>query len=172
MRGLFSRWIEGHVRLDGEGTSSSRRGGRGGYGHGGGERLLDNGSAYSSGESESEDSDQEQGSDYGSRSASPGSGLSSAASAGDRGVGSGGARQTESGSIRGSHGLDIDLSARGGGGGSGGGRGIGDDTVLWVTETDLGANGGMQRTLLQKRVGEFDGREVRNVLPSRVWVLW
>lgn len=35
--------------------------------------------------------------------------------------------------------------------------------MLWVTESDLG--GGIQRTLLQKRVGEFDGREGQDVIP-------
>lgn len=151
LRGLFSRWIDQHLRLDGEGMASSRRRGVGGG----------NGGAYSSGESDSEDSDRGRGSDYESRSTSPGSGLSSQASAGEREGGGrrGGAlRQAGSGSIRGNHVLDIDLA--GGGGGLGGGRAIGDDTVLWVTETDLGGSGGLQRTLLQKRVGEFDGREV------------
>ncbi|CAM9124793.1 unnamed protein product [Scytosiphon promiscuus] len=39
--------------------------------------------------------------------------------------------------------------------------------MLWVTETDLG--GGIQRTLLQKRVGEFDGREGQDAIPH--WVM-
>ncbi|CAN0125956.1 unnamed protein product [Pylaiella littoralis] len=37
--------------------------------------------------------------------------------------------------------------------------------MLWVTETDVGGHGGIQRTLLQKRVGEFDGREGQDVIP-------
>ncbi|CAM9883203.1 unnamed protein product [Ectocarpus sp. 6 AP-2014] len=41
--------------------------------------------------------------------------------------------------------------------------------MLWVTEMDLGGHGGIQRTLLQKRVGEFDGREGQDAIPN--WVM-
>ncbi|CAN0425722.1 unnamed protein product, partial [Ectocarpus fasciculatus] len=41
--------------------------------------------------------------------------------------------------------------------------------MLWVTEMELGGHGGIQRTLLQKRVGEFDGREGQDAIPN--WVM-
>lgn len=177
LRGLFSRWIDQYIGLDGHGsTPTSRRGasthGGGGHGNGnggGGARHADNGSSYSSGDSDSEDSDHGRESDSESRSASPGSGLSSQASegAGSGTSGGGGVRPAgRGGSIRSNNVLDSDF-ASGGGGGGGSGRAIGDETVLWVTETDLGGNGGMQRTMLQKRVGEFNGREVRRVPACR-----
>lgn len=171
LRGLFSRWIEQPFRLNGSGLSQSRRG------------LGRNGS-YSSGESgEDEDSDdQDHTSTYSSRSGTLRSRTSSEASAGDRGNGGGsgnggdgGARSKRSGGtdhFPGREGLDLDLMNSGSGGGLGGGRGIGDDTVLWVTETDLGGNGGIQRTLLQKRVGEFDGREVRRCFVGSPFALF
>lgn len=174
LRGLFSRWVDQYLRLGNCGTPSSRSsGGGGGHGRGhsrehsgggfGGSasgRTPDNGSGdYSSGDSDSENSDRDRGLGYDSRSASPGSGLSSRASeGGGRGGVDDGARRAGSGSIRGNHVLGIDLV--GGGGERRGGRAIGDDTVLWVTETDGGGSGGLQRTILHKRVGEFDGREV------------
>lgn len=163
LRGLFCRWRDEHLRLEGAGLAHSRRGLRGQHdaagaaGGGGGRHHVDNDSgSYWSGESEEDESDQEQTSGYGSRSGSPGSRTCSEGSAGERESATAG-----SGSLRGSQGLDLDLSVRGAEGGLGGGRGIGDETVLWVAETDLGGHGGVQRTLLQKRVGEFDGREVR-----------
>lgn len=158
LRGLFSRWIEQPFR-DGAGLGHSRRGLRG---HSG---------TYSSDESgdEEDSDDQEHNSTCSSQSEAARSRSSSEGSAGERGSrgredsgeGDGrSARSAGSGSLAGKQGLDLDLGA-GAGAGLGGGRGIGDDTMLWVTETDLGGHGGIQQTLLQKRVEEFDGREVR-----------
>ena len=159
LRGLFSRWMEQHLRSHSNRNGSCRQ--RGGNGSANG-RNADNGSAYSSGESDSDD-DSEQGEGWEEESSltSPVSGESSQASARD-----GGARQTGSGSVRGSNALDVDVAGGGGDSWEGAARGgrtraIREDTVVVVTEGELGGNGGMQRTLLQKRVGEFDGTEVR-----------
>eukprot|EP00903_Cladosiphon_okamuranus_P010963 g10354.t1 len=153
LRGLFSRWVDQYLRLHGDGGagalfSTSRRRDNGG------------GSTYSSGES---DEDSENDGDYeSSRSASTRSAQSSQASPGPRDGshrrGSGESGGAGGAGFRGSHVLDVELA-----GGGGGGRAIRDDTMLWVTESDVG--GGIQRTLLQKRVGEFDGREGQDVIP-------
>lgn len=176
LRGLFGRWIEQQRRVaEGRGHAHSRR--RLGSGGGGrhhqsdasaaGVRRLDNGINYSSAESEDDDSDQdERESEDGSRSPPRGSRTSSEGLGSGVGVGGGRAEsvasQGGSGGLRVSHGFDLDLSGSGAVGTAG--RAIGDDTVLWVTETDLGGNGGVQRTILQKCVGEFDGREVNDDL--------
>lgn len=163
LRGLFSRWVDQHLRLHGEGGI----GGAGGAPPSSGYRRRDNGAGgsggtYSSGDSDGGDSEEEDesdshGCDNESWSASTRSGHSSQASPGGT-RDSGGVRRR-----RGSGG-----SGSVGGGGGGNGRAIGDDTMLWVTETDVGG-GGIQRTLLQKRVGEFDGREGQDAIPH--WVM-
>ncbi|CAN0480070.1 unnamed protein product, partial [Ectocarpus sp. 8 AP-2014] len=89
LRGLFSRWVDQHLRLHGDGG----RGGGGALASSASRRRDTGGSAYSSGYSE-EDSE---------------------------------------------------------------------------GEVDLGGHGGIQRTLLQKRVGEFDGREGQDAIPN--WVM-
>lgn len=179
LRGLFSKWIEQHFRLNGRtGTCRQhRRSGRSGSsgsgnvnfsGNGIGEgRHADNESPYSSGdESDSDESYQGDGWEYESSLTSPVSRESSQASAKDGGV-----RLAGSGSTRPSHGLDGDLSGGDGdgdgcregiGGQTGSARAIRDDTVVLVTESEISGNEGMQRTLLQKRVCEFDGTEVCN----------
>ena len=154
LRGLFSRWVDQHLRLHGDG-------GGGGPSSSSASRRRDNGggSTYSSGDSDDDDSENDD--DYeSSRSASTRSAHSSQASPGPRdGSNRRGSGESSGGGIRGSHVLDVELAA----GGGGAGRAIGDDTMLWVTESELG--GGIQRTLLQKRVGEFDGREGQDVIP-------
>lgn len=173
LRGLFSKWIEQHFRLN-NGRSGAcrqyRRSGRSGSGSGdinfngiGDERHADNESPYSSGdESDSDDSDQGDGWECESSLTSPVSRESSQTSAKDGGV-----RQAGSGSTRPSNGLDVELSAGDGDGSreglgeqTGNVRAIRDDTVVLVTESEISGNEGMQRTLLQKRVCEFDGTEV------------
>ena len=156
--GSFSRWMEQCLHFHSKCIGSCRQ--RGGNGSANG-RNADNGSAHSSGETDSDD-DSEQGDGWEDESSltSSVSGESSQASAGD-----GGARQTGSGILRVSNALDLDLAGDGSNSWEGAARGgdtcaIREDTVVAVTEGELGGNGGMQRTLLQKRVGEFDGTEV------------
>ena len=158
LRGLFSRWVDQHLQLHGDGGGGGGGGGRSSFSA---SRRRDNGgggggSTYSSGDS---DEDSENDDDYeSSRSASTRSAQSSQNSPGPRDGSHRRGSGENGGGIRGNHVLDVELA-----GGGGGARAIGDDTMLWVTESDLG--GGIQRTLLQKRVGEFDGREGQDVIP-------
>lgn len=184
LRGLFSKWIEQHFRLNNgrsgacrqyrrSGRSVSSGSGNVNFNGTGDERHADNESPYSSGDESDSDSEQGDGWEYESSLTSPVSRESSQTSAKDGGV-----RQAGSGNTRPSHGLDVDMSASGAsrdgdgsregvGGQTGSVRAIRDDTVVLVTENDISGNEGMQRTLLQKRVCEFDGTEVQATAWSR-----
>lgn len=150
LRGLFSRWIERQP-----GTKSRGRNGHVGATSGTDRRLGHGGVTSSSSDSDGDDDSE-----------SPRSRLTSDASSRNRGAG--GAGGTSTGHLHANGGLEMGFCSRGNAAaGLGGGRGIGDDTVLWVTETELGGNGGIQRTLLQRRVGDFDGSEVRCAITAR-----